>query len=94
MKTQHNGHTFYTADSVKIGLVLAFLLGIVVTLLVMHPMQAQVAEGAKQSAACPDDLEANMHVLVRSQCFNPTDGCLELAFEMIGFPIELHRGGR
>jgi len=33
-----------------------------------------------------DDLVRDMHTLVQSRCFEPTDGCLEWAFELIEGP--------
>ena len=82
------------ATSMIIDLAIAFLMEFAVAFLITYPILAPAVEETKQSEACPDDLDANVHILVRSHCFNPTDGCLEWVFEMIGSPIELHPGGQ
>ena len=93
MKWLTDHHTLRVRRIWILLLALALLLQAAGAAVICCHREAPAGEETKQSEACPDDLDANMHILVRSRCFNPTDGCLEFVFEMIGSPIELHRGG-
>ncbi len=46
----------------------------------------QEVEAAKQSEAFRLQLRQDMRTLTMSQCFEPTDGCLEYAYQVIRLP--------
>ena len=47
---------------------------------------AQEEKAAKQSEAFRLQLRQDMRTLTMSQCFEPTDGCLEHAYQVIRLP--------